>query len=177
MNDDIETERREQYRPPSKGNPKNYLAEKRNLILIGAGVLIVVLIFLLFRFSGKDKSTETLVQMEQKLAAIEQKIAALEKQQEDLARPCQEPRGKSGDAGETPHRKAHPPCFAKGASRPPGETLSQGNKRGNPLRHRKEVRALRRRVTADEQTFSETHLGCRPEAHRKPGRKKLTHSP
>jgi LysM repeat protein len=85
MNDEIEIERKEQYQPPSQGNPKNFLAEKRNLILIGAGVLIVVLLFFFFRFSGKDKSTETLVQMEQKLAVVEQKIAALEKRQEDLA--------------------------------------------------------------------------------------------
>ena len=85
LNEEIEIERREQYRPSSQGNPKNYLAEKKNVILIGVGVLIVVLIFIFFGNSGKDKSAETLAQMEQKLAAIEQKITLLEKQQEDLA--------------------------------------------------------------------------------------------
>ena len=85
MNDEIEIERREQYRPSSEGNPKNFLAEKKNLILIGVGVLILLLIFFFFGVSGKDKSAEILAQMEQKLAAVEQKIAALEKRQEDLA--------------------------------------------------------------------------------------------
>jgi LysM repeat protein len=84
LNDEIEIERREQYRPSSQGNPKNYLAEKKNVILVGAGVLIVVLIFFFFGVSGKDKSAEILAQMDQKLVAIEQKIAVLEKQQEDL---------------------------------------------------------------------------------------------
>ncbi len=85
MNDEIEIERKEQYRPSPQGNSKNSFVEKKNVILIGIGVLIVVLIFFFFGVSGKDKSTEILVPMEQKLAAIEQKIAALEKQQEDLA--------------------------------------------------------------------------------------------
>lgn len=84
MNDEIETERREQYRPISQGNPQKYFADKNRLILIGVGVLVVVMIFFFFGVSGKDKSAEVLAQMEQKLAAIEQKISALEKQQEDL---------------------------------------------------------------------------------------------
>jgi len=84
LNDEIEIEPGDLSRPPSQWNPKIYWAEKRNLILIGVGVLIVALIFFFFRVSGKDKSTETLAQREQKLAAIEQKIAALERQKEDL---------------------------------------------------------------------------------------------
>ena len=134
MNDEIEIERKEQYQPPSQGNPKNYLAEKRNLILIGAGVLIVVLIFFFFRFSGKDKSTETLVQMEQKLAAIEQKIAALEKQQEDLASgPVKSLAEKVERLEKRPTEKPKPPASPKAQAAPPakryhkmkkGETLS-----------------------------------------------------
>jgi LysM repeat protein len=84
VNEEIETERREQYRPSSQGNPKNYFADKKNMLLIGGGVLAVVVIVLFFAFSGKDKSAEMLAQMDQKLTAVEQKLAALEKQQEDL---------------------------------------------------------------------------------------------
>ena len=122
MNDEIEIERKEQYRQPSQGNPKNYLAEKRNLILIGAGILIVVLIFFLFRFSGKDKSTETLVQMEQKLAAIEQKIAALEKQQEDLASgPVKTLAEKVEMLEKRPTEKPKPPASPKAQATPPAK--------------------------------------------------------
>jgi LysM repeat protein len=85
MNDEIEIERKEQYRPSSKGNSNNFLADKKKIFLIGGGVLAVVVIVLFFAFSGKDKSAEILAQMEQKLSAVEQKLAALEKQQEDLA--------------------------------------------------------------------------------------------
>jgi LysM repeat protein len=84
MNDEIQIERKEQYRPSPKGNPNNFLAEKKKMLLIGGGVLAVVVIVLFFAFSGKDKSEEILAQMEQKLSAVEQKLAALEKQQEDL---------------------------------------------------------------------------------------------
>ena len=114
MNDEIEIERKEQYQKPSQGNPRNYLAEKRNLILIWAGVLIVVLIFFFFRFSGKDKSTETLIQMEQKLAAIEQKIAALEKKQEDLASgPVKSLAEKVEMLEKRPTAKPNPPASPK----------------------------------------------------------------
>ena len=84
MNDEIEIGRREKYAPSSEGNPQNPLADKKNMIFIGGGVLAVVVIVLFFAFSGKDKSAEMLAQMDQKLTAVEQKLAALEKQQEDL---------------------------------------------------------------------------------------------
>ncbi len=142
MNDEIEIEQREPYRPPSKGNPKNFLAEKRNLILIGAGVLLivlVVLIFIFFRVSGEDKSTETLVQMEQKLAAIEQKFAALEKQQEDLVSgPVKSLAEKVEMLEKRPTEKPKPPASPKAQAAPPakryhtvkkGETLTSIAKR------------------------------------------------
>ena len=129
MNDEIEIERKEQYQPPSQGNPKNYLAEKRNLILIGAGVLIVVLIFFIFRFSGKDKSTDTLVQMEQKLAAIEQKIAALEKRQEDLASgPVKSLAEKVEMLEKRPTAKPKPPASPKVQAAPPAKRYHQMKK-------------------------------------------------
>ncbi len=84
MNDEIEIERKDQYRPTSKGNSNNFLADKKKIFLIGGGVLAIVVI-VIFGLSGKDKSAEILAQMEQKLAAVEQKIAALEKQQDELA--------------------------------------------------------------------------------------------
>ena len=119
MNDEIEIERKEQYQPPSQRNPKNFLAEKRNLILIGAGLLIVVLLFFFFRFSGKDKSTEALVQMEQKLAAVEQKIAALEKQQEDLAGgPVKSLAEKVEKLEKRPTEKPKPPASPKAQAAP-----------------------------------------------------------
>ena len=122
MNDEIETERKDQYRPSSKGNPKKNLAEKRNLILIGAGVLIVVLIFFLFRVSGKDKSTETLIQMEQKLAVIEQKIVALEKQQEDLASgPVKSLAEKVEMLEKRPTENPKPPASPKVQATPPAK--------------------------------------------------------
>jgi len=85
MNDEIEIERREQYRHSSEENPKNILADKKKIAIIGAGVLAAAVIVYLLGFSGKDKSAEMLAQMEQKLTGIEQKIAVLEKQQEELA--------------------------------------------------------------------------------------------
>ena len=134
MNDEIEIERTEPYRTPSQGNPKKYFAEERNLILIGAGVLIVVLIFFFFRVSGKDKSTETLIQMAQKLAAIEQKIAALEKQQEYLVGgPVKRLAEKVEMLEKRPTEKLKPPASPKAKAAPPakryhkvkkGETLT-----------------------------------------------------
>jgi LysM repeat protein len=84
VKDEIELEHDEERENPSlPGKSKNYL---RYLVPIGAGVLILGLILIFLRVSGKDKTNETLIQMEQRLAAIEQKIAALEKQQGDSAR-------------------------------------------------------------------------------------------
>jgi LysM repeat protein len=85
MNDEIEIERKEQYRPSSKGDPKNLLEDKKTILLGGVGILAAVVLVYFLGFSGKDKSQEVLAQMEQKLAGLEQKIAVLEKQQEDLA--------------------------------------------------------------------------------------------
>jgi LysM repeat protein len=139
LNDEIEIERKEQYHPPSKGNPKKFLAEKRNLILLGAGALIVVLIVLFFRVSGKDKSNEILVQMEQKLAVIEQKIATLEKQQEDLASgPVKNLAEKVEMLEKRVTEKPKPPASPKAQAAPPakryhevkkGETLTRIAKR------------------------------------------------
>ncbi len=149
MNDEIEIEPKEQYRPPSQGNPKNYWTEKRNLFLIGAGVLIVVLIFFLFRVSGKDKSTETLARMEQKLVLIEQKIAALEKQQEDLASgPVKSLTEKVEMLAKRPTEKPKPPALPKAQAAAPakryhevkkGETLA-----GIAKKYRLSVKELRR---------------------------------
>jgi LysM repeat protein len=86
LNDDIEIEiePRKQNHPTSQRSLKKFFAEKQNLILIGAGVLIIVLIFLFSGIAGKDKSAEVLVQLEKNLAAMEQKIATLEAEQKNL---------------------------------------------------------------------------------------------
>lgn len=150
MNDEIEIEPGDLSRPPSQGNPKNYWAEKRNLILIGAGVLIVVLIFFFFRVSGKDKSTETLAQREQKLAAIEQKIAVLEKQKEDLlaSGPVKSLAEKVEMLEKRPTEKPQSPASPKAQAAPPakryhkvkkGETLT-----GIAKRYGLSVKELRR---------------------------------
>lgn len=129
MNDEIEIERREQYRPPSQGNPKKSLAENRNLILIGAGVIIVVLIFIFFGNREKDKSAETLAQMEQKLAAIEQKIALLEKQQEDLASgPVKSLAEKVEMLEKRPVEKPKPPVSPKAQTAPPAKRYHEVKK-------------------------------------------------
>ena len=85
MNDEIEVERKEKYRPSSEGEPQNFLADKKKAILIGFGVLAAAVIVYFVAFSGQDKYAEMFAQMEQRLSAGERKIAALEKQQEDLA--------------------------------------------------------------------------------------------
>jgi LysM repeat protein len=86
LNDDIEIEiePREQKHPIPQRRPNKFFAEKQNLILIGAGVLIIVLIFLFSGIAGKDKSAEVLVRLEKNLAAMEQKIATLEAEQKNL---------------------------------------------------------------------------------------------
>jgi LysM repeat protein len=84
MNDEIEVERREKYHPSSEGDPGNFLADNKKLILIVVGVLAAAVIVYFAAFSGPDKDAEMFAQMEQKLSAVERKIAALEKQQEDL---------------------------------------------------------------------------------------------
>jgi LysM repeat protein len=86
LNDDIEIEiePREQNQPVSQRRLKKFFAEKQNLILIGAGILIIVLIFLFSGIAGKDQSAEVLVQLEKNLAAMEQKIATLEAEQKNL---------------------------------------------------------------------------------------------
>jgi len=133
LKDEIEIEREEQYRPPSQRNRKDTWVNKRNLILIGAGVLIVVLIFFSWRVSGKDKSTEALAQMAQKMAAMEQKIASLEKQQEDLVSgPVKSLAGKVEMLEKRSAEKPEPPASPKAQATPPtkryhkvkkGETL------------------------------------------------------
>lgn len=81
---EIEIEPREQNHPTSQRSLKKFFAEKQNLILIGAGILIIVLIFFFSGIAGKDKSTEVLVQLEKNLTAMEQKIATLETEQKNL---------------------------------------------------------------------------------------------
>lgn len=85
MDNEIEIERKEQFRPSSGGNPKHFPADKKKMILLGIGVLAAAVLVYFFGFSGKDKSAEWIAQMDQKLAAIEEKIATLQKQQEELA--------------------------------------------------------------------------------------------
>lgn len=149
MNDEIEIEQKEQYRPPSQGNPKNYWAGKRNLILIGVGVLIVVLIYFFFRVSGKDKSAETLAQMEQKLAVIEQKIAALEKQHEDLASgPVKSLTEKMEMLAKRPTEKPKPSASSRAQNTPPAKRYHEV-KKGETLasiakKYRLSVKELRR---------------------------------
>ena len=86
LNNDIEIEIEpgKQNHSPSQSSLKKFFAEKQNLILIGAGILIIVLIFLFSGIAGKDKSAEVLVQLEKNLAAMEQKIATLEAEQKNL---------------------------------------------------------------------------------------------
>ena len=55
MNDEIEIERKEQYRPSSKGNSNNFLEDKKKMILIGVGVLAAVFIVLSCRIFGKGQ--------------------------------------------------------------------------------------------------------------------------
>jgi LysM repeat protein len=149
LNDEIEIEQKEQYRPPSQGNPKNFWAEKRNLILIGAGILIVVLIFFFFRVSGKDKSDETLAKMEQKLTVIEQKIAALEKQHEDLVSgPVKSLTEKMEMLAKRPTEKYNPPASPKAQATPPAKRYHEV-KKGETLasiakKYRLSVKELRR---------------------------------
>jgi len=129
LNDEIEIEKREQYRPSSQSNPKNSLAEKRNWILIGAGVIIVALIFIFFGNRGKDKSAEILAQMEQKLAAIEQKIALLEKQQEDLVSgPVKSLAEKVEMLEKRPLEKPKPPVAPKAQAPPPAKRYHEVKK-------------------------------------------------
>lgn len=149
MNDEIEIERREPYQPPPKGNPKTFLAEKRNLILIGAAVLIVVLIAIFFGVSGKDKSMESLVQMEQKLALIEQRIAALEKQQEELAGgPVKRLAEKVERLEKRPTEKPTPPASPKAQAAPSvkryHEVKKGENLKGIAKRYGLSVEKLRR---------------------------------
>jgi len=129
LNDEIEIERREQYRPSSQGNPRNYLAEKRNLILIGAVVIIVVLIFIFFGNRGKDKSAEILAQMEQRLAAIEQKIALLEKQHENLmSGPVKSLAEKVEILEKRPAEKPKPPASPKPQAATPAKRYHEVKK-------------------------------------------------
>lgn len=136
MNDEIEIERDEQYQPPAPRNPKNYV---RNLILIGAGVLIVALVIIFFRVSGKDKPNEVLAQMEKRLTIIEQKIATLETQQENLATgPVKSLAEKVEMLEKRPAERPKPPASPKTQAVPPakryhvvkkGETITKIAKR------------------------------------------------
>ncbi len=87
MNGEMEIERDEEQSRPNQALASKSWRDGRNLILIAAGVLIVVLVFLFSGISGKDQSAEVLVQMEKNLAEMEKKIATIEKKQEDIRVP------------------------------------------------------------------------------------------
>lgn len=157
MKDEIEIEREEQYRPPSQRNRQNTWANKRNLILIGAGVLIFVLIFFFVGVSGKDKSTEALAQMTQILDAMEQKIAALQKQQEDLVSgPVKSLAEKVEMLEKRLAEKPEPPTSPKAQAAPPtkryhkvkkGETLYSIAKRyGLSVQKLRQINKLSRKL-------------------------------
>jgi LysM repeat protein len=157
LNDEIEIEPKEPYRPPSQGSLKKFIAEKQNLILIGAGVLIVVLIFLFSGIAGKEKSTEVLVQLEKNLAAMEQKIATLEKKQENLTSgPIKNLTEKVEMLEKRPIEKSKPPASPKTQATlqakryyevKKGETLT-----GIAKRYRLSVEELRRKNNLSPKT-------------------------
>lgn len=129
MNDEIEIERKEQYRPSSKGNSNNFLEDKKKMLFIGIGVLAAALLVYFVGFSGKDKSGEILAQMEQKLAAIEQKIAVLEKQQEDLASgPVKSLAEKVEMLEKRPNEKPKPPTPPKAQAPSPSKRYHEVKK-------------------------------------------------
>ncbi len=146
MKDEIEIERDEQYRPPSQENRKNTWANRRNLILIAAGALIVVLVFFFWGVSGKNKSSETLAQMAQRLDAMEQKIAALQKQQEDLVSgPVRSLAEKVEMLEKRPAKKPEPAASPKAQAAPP-------TKRYHKVKKRETIRSIAKRygLSAEE---------------------------
>jgi LysM repeat protein len=133
MKDEIEIERNETQSQTNQAKaPKNWM-DARNLILIAAGILIMVLVFLFSGISGKDKSAEVLVQMEKNLAEMDKKIATIEKKQEDIRVPVKDLAEKVAQLEKRQDPKTKPDVAASRQAAAPvkrfhkvkkGETLS-----------------------------------------------------